>query len=69
MLGIPKLGCMHPLGYICRSEGVHLKLTIEGKNMFIYYSFSIIYAFISEHTGCLNNFFQGRQRRPLPYCF
>jgi len=27
--------------------------------MFIYYSFPIIYAFISEYNGRLNNFFQG----------
>jgi len=37
--------------------------------MFIYYSFPIIYAFISEHNGRPNNFFQGRQRRPFPYPF
>ena len=33
------------LGYICLSEGVHLKLAIEGKNMFIHYSFQIIYTY------------------------
>jgi len=45
---------MYPWGYICLSKGVHLKLATEGKNKFIYYSFPIIYAFISEHNGRLN---------------
>jgi len=54
--GVPKLGYMYPSGYICLSEGVHLKLAIEGKNMFIYYSFPIIYAYISEHNESLNFF-------------
>ena len=40
-------------------EGVHLTLGIEGKNMFIYYSFPIIYAYISEYNGRPNNFSRG----------
>jgi len=28
---VPKLGYMYPWGYICLSEGVHLRLAIEGK--------------------------------------
>jgi len=36
----PNLGYMHPYGYICLSERVHLGLTLEGKNIadiFIYF--------------------------------
>jgi len=29
--GVPKLGYMCPYGYICLSEGAHLRLAIEGK--------------------------------------
>jgi len=47
--GVPKLGYMYPSGYICLSEGVHLRLSIpEGKNMFIHYSSEDIY------TYCMN---------------
>jgi len=34
--GVPKLG------YNCLSEGVRLRLAIEGKNKFIHYSFQVI---------------------------
>jgi len=57
------------MGYIYLLEGVHLTLAIEGKNMFIYYSFPIIYAYISEYNGRLNDFFHGRHRQPFPYPF
>jgi len=42
---------MYPLDleYICLFEGVHLRLAIERKNMFIYYSFRIIYTHVSEY--------------------
>jgi len=49
--GVPKLANIYVL------EGVHLTLAVEGKNMFIYHSFPIIYAYISEYNGRLNNFF------------
>jgi len=39
---------MHPHGYICQSEGVHLGLAIEEKYIFTYYLFPNIYAYISE---------------------
>ena len=32
--GVPNLGCMYPQGYICLSEGVHLRLVIEEKSIF-----------------------------------
>jgi len=32
--GVPNLGYMYPWGYICLSEGVHLRLAIEGKKIF-----------------------------------
>jgi len=47
--GVPNLGYMYPRGYICPSEGVHLRLAIEQKNMFTYYSFPNIYTYISEY--------------------
>ena len=31
MAGLPNLGYMYPHGYICLSEGLHLRLAIEGK--------------------------------------
>jgi len=37
--GVPKLG------YICLSEGVHVRLAIEGKSMYIHYSFQIVYTY------------------------
>jgi len=36
------------LGYICLSEGVHLRLAIEEKNITTYYLFPNIYTYISE---------------------
>jgi len=46
---VPNLGYMYPLGYICLSEGVHLRLTIEEKCIFAYLLFPHIYAYISEY--------------------
>jgi len=43
--GVPKLGYRHPQWYILLSEGVHLRLAIEGENMFIQYSLQIIYTY------------------------
>jgi len=34
-------------GYICLPEWVHLRLAIEGKNMFMYYLFPDVYTYIS----------------------
>ena len=58
-----------PLGVHLPNEGVHLTLATEGKNIFVYYSFPIIDAYISEYNGRLNNSFQEGQRRPFPYPF
>jgi len=44
---VPNLGYMCPQGYICLSEEVHLRLAIEDKNLFTYYLFPNIYAYIS----------------------
>jgi len=33
---VPNLGYMYPWGYICLSEGVHLRLTIEAKYIVTY---------------------------------
>jgi len=49
--GVPNLGYMYPWGYICLSEGVHLRLAIEGKiylhvvyfQIFIHISLNIIF--------------------------
>jgi len=38
-----------PLGYICLSEGVHLRLAIEDKNIFTYCLFPNSYTFVSEY--------------------
>jgi len=43
--GVPNLGYMYPWGYICLSEGVHLRLAIEGKNIFTCCLFSNIYTY------------------------
>jgi len=43
--GVPKLVYMCHWGYICLSEEVHLRLSIEGKSMFMHYSFQIIYKY------------------------
>jgi len=45
--GVPNLGYMYPLGYICLSEGGNLRLAIEGKNIFICCLFSNIYTYIT----------------------
>jgi len=37
------------LGYICLSEGVHLRLAIEEKYIFTYLLFPIIYTYISKY--------------------
>ena len=44
---VPNLGYMYPQGYICLYEGVHLRLSIENKNVFAYYLFPNIYTYIS----------------------
>jgi len=46
MAGVPNLGYMYPQGYICLSEGVHLRLAIEDK---IY--LRIFYFLIFIHTS------------------
>jgi len=45
---VPDLGYMYPLGYICLSRGVQLRLTIEDKYVFAYLLFPNIYTYISE---------------------
>jgi len=45
--GVPNLGYMYPWGYICLSEGVHLRLAIEGKNIFACCLFSNLYTYIT----------------------
>jgi len=47
---------MYPWEYIYLSERLNLTLANEVKNMFIYFSFPIVYAYISEYIGRLNNF-------------
>jgi len=47
--GFPNLGYMYPQGYIFLSEGVHLRLAIEEKNIFTYCLFPDIYTYISEY--------------------
>jgi len=46
--GVPNLGYMYPQGYICLSEGVHLRLAEDEKNIFTYYLFPNIYTYITE---------------------
>jgi len=45
--GVPNLGYMYLQGYICLSEGVHLRLAMEDKNIFAYYLFPNIDTYIS----------------------
>jgi len=45
--GISNLGWMYPWGYICLSEGVHLRLEIEGKDIFTCYLFSNLYTYMT----------------------
>jgi len=40
---------MHPQGYICLSEGVHLRLAEDEKYIFTYYLFPNIYPYITEY--------------------
>jgi len=40
---VPNLGYMHPYVYNFLSEGVHLRLAVEEKDIFVYYSFPNIY--------------------------
>jgi len=40
---------MYPWGYICLSEGVNLRLTIDMKHIFTYLLFPNIYTYISEY--------------------
>jgi len=46
--GVRNLWYMYPQGYICLSEGVHLSLAIEEKNIFTYHSFPNTYTYIIE---------------------
>jgi len=48
--GVPNLGYMYPQGYICISEGVHLRLSIEEQNIFAYDLFPNIYEYINEYS-------------------
>jgi len=45
--GVPNLVYMYPWGYICLSDGVHLRLAIEGKNIFTCCLFSNLYTYIT----------------------
>jgi len=47
--GVPNLGYIYPQGYICLSEGVHLRLATEEKNIFTYYLFPNIHTCISDN--------------------
>jgi len=49
MPGVPNLGYMYPQGYICLSDGVHLMLSIEEQNIFVYNIVPNIYTYISEY--------------------
>jgi len=40
---------MYPYGYICLSEGVHLRYSNRKEKRFIYFLFPNIYTYISEH--------------------
>jgi len=43
---------MYPWGYIWAFEGIHLRLAIEGKNIFIYHLHHLLpsfYTYISEY--------------------
>jgi len=42
---VHNLGYMYPWGYTCLSEGVHLRLAIEGKNIFTCCLFSNFYTY------------------------
>jgi len=44
---VPNLAYMHPQGYICLSEGVHLRLAKGDKNIFTYDLFPNIYTYVS----------------------
>jgi len=39
---------MYPQGYICLSEGVHLRL-VDEKSIFTYYLFPDMYTYITEY--------------------
>jgi len=47
--GVPNLGYMHPQGYICLSEGIHLRLSIEEKIYLHNILFPNSYTHISEY--------------------
>ena len=49
MSGVPNLGYMYPQGYICLSEGVHLRLAENEKNIFAYYLFPNIYSYVTAY--------------------
>jgi len=57
--GVPNLGYMYPQGYICLSEGVHLRLSIEEQNIFAHDIFPNICAYINEYSF---------QKSLYPYC-
>jgi len=44
---VPNLGYKYPYGYISLSEGVHLRLVIEGNNILMHYLFPNFYTYIS----------------------
>jgi len=48
--GVTNLRYMYPLGYICLSEGVHLRLSVEEQNILAYNLFQNIYTYISEYS-------------------
>jgi len=43
--GVPNLGYMYPQGYICLSEGVHLRLAIEKKYIYIIFVSKYLYTY------------------------
>jgi len=46
---VPNQEYTYPEGYICLSEGVHLRLAIEEKYIFTYLLLPSIYTYISKY--------------------
>jgi len=52
----PNLGCINPQGYIYLFEGVHLRIVMEGKSIFVYTIYFQIFVHISVNSIFRNHF-------------
>ena len=66
--GVPNLWYVYPLGYICLSEGVYLRIAIEGK-IYLYIIYFQIFIHISVNTVFNNHYLYSNENVKVLFKF